>query len=86
VRRYVQLTMADGRRCGRRNRFHGALFIAGLAFTEPGLIDQAKIGVLLASAIAGTIGVLLLVSNRAPESVTVQPTALEKGEVDGRGD
>ncbi|MGI8427418.1 MAG: Na+/H+ antiporter NhaA [Actinomycetota bacterium] len=66
--------------------FTVSLFIAGLAFTEPGLIDQAKIGVLLASAIAGTMGVLLLVSNRASESVTVQPTVLEKGEVDGRGD
>ncbi len=43
--------------------FTVSLFIAGLAFTDPGLVDEAKIGVLVASVVAGTIGALLLVNS-----------------------
>jgi len=36
--------------------FTVSLFIAGLAFTDPGLIDEGKIGILAASALAGIVG------------------------------
>lgn len=43
--------------------FTMALFIAGLAFQEaPALLDQAKLGVLAASVIAATLGLILLAS------------------------
>lgn len=38
--------------------FTMAIFIAGLAFAEPDLLDAAKIGVLAASAMAGVIAVI----------------------------
>ena len=37
-----------------------ALFIAGLAFTDPGLRDQAKIGILAGSLVAAGLGTLIL--------------------------
>ena len=40
--------------------FTMALFIAGLAFTEPAILDIAKVGVFTASAVAGIAGWLLL--------------------------
>jgi NhaA family Na+:H+ antiporter len=40
--------------------FTMALFIGGLAFTNLALLNQAKIGILLGSLIAGTMGVLVL--------------------------
>jgi NhaA family Na+:H+ antiporter len=43
--------------------FTVSLFIAGLAFTESQLVDEAKIGVLVASVVAGTLGALLLLSS-----------------------
>ncbi len=46
--------------------FTVSLFISGLAFTDPGLIDDAKIGILAGSAIMGVAGYLLLRS--APAS------------------
>ena len=50
--------------------FTVSLFIAGLAFDDPQLVSQAKIGVLFSSVIAGTIGaVLLITSHRANERV-----------------
>ncbi|MGY4531991.1 NhaA family Na+:H+ antiporter [Pseudomonas sp. TE3786] len=39
--------------------FTMSIFIASLAFADPGLLSAAKLGVLLASAIAATIGLLL---------------------------
>jgi len=39
--------------------FTMSLFIAGLAFTDPALIDLAKYGILTASAIAGISGILV---------------------------
>ena len=47
--------------------FTMALFIAGLAFTDPQLLDAAKVGVLTASAITGVAGWMLL------RSVTRRP-------------
>jgi Na+:H+ antiporter, NhaA family len=40
--------------------FTVALFIAGLAFPEPRLLDYAKIGILLGSLASGVLGVLIL--------------------------
>ena len=45
--------------------FTVSLFVADLAFTEPGLVDAAKAGVLVASVLASALGVtLLLVAGR----------------------
>jgi NhaA family Na+:H+ antiporter len=40
--------------------FTMSLFIAGLAFDDPALLTQAKLGILLASFAAGTVGWILL--------------------------
>jgi NhaA family Na+:H+ antiporter len=40
--------------------FTVSLFIAGLAFTEMNLVDEAKIGILAASAVAAAIGAVVL--------------------------
>jgi NhaA family Na+:H+ antiporter len=40
--------------------FTMSLFVSGLAFTKPEFMDQAKYGILLASIIAGVIGITLL--------------------------
>ncbi len=40
--------------------FTMSLFIAGLAFVDPALLDAAKVGVLAASCLAGAVGWLLL--------------------------
>ena len=40
--------------------FTMALFIAGLAFADPGALAQAKLGILCASLLAGVVGYLLL--------------------------
>lgn len=50
--------------------FTVSLFIAGLSFADPALTDDAKVGILLASALAAVVGVLVLLtsSRRAPES------------------
>ena len=40
--------------------FTVSLFIAGLAFTEASLVDEAKIGILAASAVAAAVGALIL--------------------------
>jgi NhaA family Na+:H+ antiporter len=45
--------------------FTVSLFIADLAFTDPALVDQAKIGILAASIVAGLIGWLVLRSSPA---------------------
>lgn len=49
--------------------FTVSLFIAGLSFADPALTDDAKVGILLASALAAVVGVLVLLtsSRRAPE-------------------
>ena len=40
--------------------FTVSIFVAGLAFDDPGLQDQAKIGILAASLVAGALGAFLL--------------------------
>jgi NhaA family Na+:H+ antiporter len=47
--------------------FTMSLFIANLAFAEAALLDSAKIGVLVASTIAGAVGFLVLRSTGTPE-------------------
>lgn len=46
--------------------FTMSLFIAGLAFTEPVMTEQAKEGILVGSTVAGVIGYLVLRSAPAP--------------------
>lgn len=48
--------------------FTVSLFVADLAFDSPGLVEQAKIGILVASAVAGVVGasMLLVMRRRAP--------------------
>jgi NhaA family Na+:H+ antiporter len=48
--------------------FTVALFITGLAFGDPTLIDTAKIGVFVGSAIAGLLGAGLLVRAKSAEA------------------
>ena len=49
--------------------FTMALFIAGLAFDDPVMLDRAKIGILLASLAAGIVGyVVLWLSHRPAEN------------------
>ncbi|MBI5498331.1 MAG: Na+/H+ antiporter NhaA [Deltaproteobacteria bacterium] len=40
--------------------FTMSLFVGGLAFSDPALVDAAKVGTLLASVVAGTAGFLVL--------------------------
>jgi NhaA family Na+:H+ antiporter len=37
-----------------------SLFMANLAFTDPGLISDAKIGIIIASLVSGFLGFLVL--------------------------
>jgi NhaA family Na+:H+ antiporter len=54
--------------------FTVALFIAGLAFPDPRLLDQAKIGILLGSLASGVVGCLILRFS-APEAGKLQDKA-----------
>ena len=49
--------------------FTVAIFISGIAFNDPSLVDQAKLGVFAASLLAGAVGYLLLrtVGGRTPD-------------------
>jgi NhaA family Na+:H+ antiporter len=40
--------------------FTMSIFVAGLAFTDPGLVAAAKVGILLASAVSGVVGYAVL--------------------------
>ena len=48
--------------------FTVSIFIAGLAFDGPVLAEQAKIGILIASIVAGLLGTLLLARSDAQRS------------------
>ena len=53
--------------------FTVSIFITGLAFADPALTDQAKIGVLAASAIAAAVGAAILTVRRRPGAVADEP-------------
>ncbi|MPZ71606.1 MAG: hypothetical protein GEU71_19135, partial [Actinobacteria bacterium] len=40
--------------------FTVAIFVAGLAFDDPGTADLAKVGIFVASAVSGILGAVLL--------------------------
>ena len=48
--------------------FTMSIFVSGLAFSDPRLVDQAKIGIFAASALAGLAGFLLLRRSVATEA------------------
>ncbi|MFV2039448.1 MAG: Na+/H+ antiporter NhaA, partial [Acidimicrobiales bacterium] len=54
--------------------FTVSLFITGLAFDDGGIIDEAKIGILFASLIAGLVGYAML-SRASRRDVRVAPPA-----------
>ena len=53
--------------------FTMSLFISGLAFGDPVLINQAKYGILIASIIAGILGTIVL--KRVGQSSEIQQPA-----------
>jgi NhaA family Na+:H+ antiporter len=58
--------------------FTVSLFVTGLAFTDPIIVDDAKIGVLVASVVAATLGAITLSRKTAENKVdadTVEATA-----------
>lgn len=63
--------------------FTVSLFISGLAFTDPGIIDASKIGILTASLISAAVGIvaLRLASGGPPEA----HGAVTHAPADGRG-
>jgi NhaA family Na+:H+ antiporter len=54
--------------------FTVALFVTSISFTDPVLADSAKIGILIGSAVAGTVGYLFLRAIPATEP-TAAPDA-----------
>jgi Na+:H+ antiporter, NhaA family len=63
--------------------FTMSLFITELAFTDPAMIDQAKLGILLASLLAGGVGytllrVLLPNLDDASQSASITPAPLSE--------
>lgn len=54
--------------------FTMSLFIANLAFTSPELIQQAKIGILIASLIGGTVGFFFLYFTNNKPAVNITET------------
>ena len=58
--------------------FTVSIFVAGLAYTDAGLVDQAKIGVLAASILAALIGSIVLL--KGPRQPAVQSPSLDRRE------
>jgi NhaA family Na+:H+ antiporter len=54
--------------------FTVALFIAELAFTDPQLLDEAKIAILAASLVAGVAGYFILRIAPAPGEAPEEPS------------
>jgi NhaA family Na+:H+ antiporter len=54
--------------------FTVSIFVAGLAYGDPGLVDEAKLGVLTASTIAAVVGAVVLLGGprTAPEKDLVE--------------
>jgi NhaA family Na+:H+ antiporter len=66
--------------------FTVSIFIAGLAFPAPEDLDAAKIGILIASALAGLIGALTLLAMTRPPAQKPAlriPSAASTQEIDG---
>jgi NhaA family Na+:H+ antiporter len=59
--------------------FTMSLFIAGLAFDDQMLLDRSKIGILLASIIAGGVGYLLLRVLSSPAAASEENVAAGAG-------
>lgn len=55
--------------------FTVSLFIAELAFIDPGTIDEAKLGIFIGSGVAGVLGYLALRMIRMPEERTDDPAS-----------
>jgi len=55
--------------------FTVSLFIAGLAFSEPDVLEPAKLGVFAASVIAGVVGTIILRSIRRRDARPQEPPA-----------
>ncbi|MEX2081586.1 MAG: Na+/H+ antiporter NhaA [Dehalococcoidia bacterium] len=55
--------------------FTVAIFITGLAYDDPALVDEAKIGILAASLVAGVLGYLFLrtTTRPAPKAIPASP-------------
>ena len=53
--------------------FTVALFVTGLSFTDPALTSSAKIGILLASTVAGLLGFALLRTLPAVPIAAIDP-------------
>ncbi|MEO5648000.1 MAG: Na+/H+ antiporter NhaA [Chitinophagaceae bacterium] len=51
--------------------FTMSMFITNLAFTDPDLISSSKLSILIASAIAAIIGLIVFLSNRSGESADI---------------
>ncbi len=51
--------------------FTMSMFITNLAFTDPDLISNSKLSILIASAIAAIIGLIVFLSNRSGESADI---------------
>ena len=63
-------------------RYGMSLFIASLAFGEGATLDNAKLGILLASVIAGVAGWFILAGGASEETEAEEPTAQEGTPVD----
>ena len=57
--------------------FTVALFVTSISFTDPALADSAKIGILIGSAIAGTVGYLFLRAIPAAEPAPAEEPETE---------
>lgn len=53
--------------------FTMAIFIAGLAFTNPAYIDSAKIGILIGSLVSAVVGFMILKFTK-PSNANVEKT------------
>lgn len=60
--------------------FTVSLFITDLAFSDPDVIDAAKLGVLCGSVVAAVVGLLILSRARRPGASAARPGAAPAGE------
>ncbi|HLL46846.1 MAG TPA: Na+/H+ antiporter NhaA, partial [Longimicrobiaceae bacterium] len=83
----VRLGMAEMPAGMRWGQVHGAawlagigftmsLFVGGLAFSDPEMVDRAKIGIFTASIAAGLMGWLLVRRSTTPIGIVPVPPAM----------